>query len=107
MSYHRVDPHLPKALERYGANLSLNEILHYRARHELFDLCFEDSWTSFFLADHLRETDASSAIVLIHLDDHTDMMSTLLEYSRGTLRNVSTSGTVAASFSAPASDVLR
>lgn len=42
------------------------------------DLCLEDSWSGFFVARHLTSGAMGEPLVLIHLDDHTDMMSTLL-----------------------------
>jgi len=50
----------------------------YHQRGETYDLCFEDSWTGWFVASELQERKADEQLNIIHLDDHTDMMSTLL-----------------------------
>ena len=81
MYYHALDPHLPAALKRFDSQIGMDDILSYRSQGKLFDLCFEDSWSGFLIADHLRRSRQTDNLVIIHLDDHTDMMSTLLECS--------------------------
>lgn len=78
MSYHALDPHLAESLQDFSENLGIEEILSYRSRTSLFDLCLEDSWTGSFLADYLGRLDSDQNLVLIHLDHHMDMMPTLL-----------------------------
>jgi hypothetical protein len=79
--YHALDPHLPAALKQFDAHLTMDDIVSYRSHGDVFDLCFEDSWSGYLIADHLRRTRHNDDLVILHLDDHTDMMSTLLEYS--------------------------
>ncbi|WP_305907527.1 hypothetical protein Q9L42_015375 [Methylomarinum sp. Ch1-1] len=90
MYYHTIDPYLSKALGKYKKGMLLGDILDYRSRRASFDLCFEDSWSGYFLADHLGRNDRADDLVLIHLDDHTDMMSTLLERTGEGLTDPST-----------------
>ena len=81
MYYHALDPHLPAALARFDPPVALDDILSYRSLGDLFDLCLEDSWSGWLIAEKLRRARQTDDLVIIHLDDHTDMMSTLLEYT--------------------------
>jgi hypothetical protein len=54
------------------------DVLSYRSSARWFDLYFEDSWTGYFIAKRFQEQSPRQDLVLIHLDDHTDMMPTLL-----------------------------
>jgi len=65
-------------LRDFDKNSAVVDICSYRSSRNLFDLCLEDSWSGYFIADHLRCLAPQEDIVLIHLDDHTDMMPTLL-----------------------------
>lgn len=84
-SHHRADPRLEELLEGFEPGLSIARIGSYRATRRRFDLCLEDSWTGFFVAGALRRLDPQDDLVLVHLDDHTDMMSTLLVVDGDTL----------------------
>ena len=79
--YHAVDPHLASIAGRFDAGLSPSQIATYRAERGPFDLCFEDSWSGYFVANALAAAGGQDDVTLIHLDHHTDMMSTLLELS--------------------------
>jgi hypothetical protein len=79
MYYHAFDPFLSSALERFDPKVKVKDILMYRSSGKIFDLCFEDSWSGYFIAEHLRRGSGDDDLIIIHLDDHTDMMSTLLE----------------------------
>jgi hypothetical protein len=81
MYYHALDPYLTAALARFDPPLTVDDILAYHATGNLFDLCFEDSWSGWAIAEHLRCSPKDEDLVLIHLDDHRDIMSTLLEWS--------------------------
>ena len=84
--YHALDPHLPDALKRFDPQIAVDDILSYRSHGDLFDLCLEDTWSGCLIAKHLRRCRQNDNLIIIHLDDHTDMMSTLLECSHeGTL----------------------
>lgn len=85
MSYHLVDPHLAEALKKVDAGLTLADILSYQSSTERFDLCLEDSWTGHLIARRFSKQGQRDDLVLIHLDDHADMMPTLLCESRDTL----------------------
>jgi hypothetical protein len=81
MYYHALDPHLTAVLARFDPPLAVHDILAYHAPGDLFDLCLEDSWSGWSIAEHLRRGPKDEDLVLIHLDDHRDVMSTLLECS--------------------------
>ena len=81
MSYHCVDPYLPETLKACYDGMKVADVASFRSSQSDFDLCFEDSWTAYFIARRMAEHRAAKEFVLIHLDDHTDMMSTLLSVS--------------------------
>jgi len=86
MTYHGADPWLPAVLAQFDPTLSLDDVATFRQRHDVFDLCFEDSWTACFTAARLAALGRlPDELTLIHLDDHTDMMSTLLSCVDGCL----------------------
>ena len=78
MDYHHVDPYLSETLKNFEPDMTLTDVLSYTSSTRHFDLCFEDSWTGYFIAKRFREQSRGKDLVLIHLDDHTDMMLTLL-----------------------------
>lgn len=90
MRYHHVDPHLPNAMKAFGKDMTTSHIHAYKSDGAVFQLCFEDSWSGYFIAAHLRELGAEDDLVLIHLDDHEDMMPTLLALDEGRLLNPTT-----------------
>lgn len=77
-SYHQADPHLAAALARFKPALTVSDVAAYTSTTPRFDLCFEDSWTGYFIATRFRECPEPRDLLLIHLDDHTDMGPTLL-----------------------------
>jgi hypothetical protein len=85
MSYHLADPHLPEALKEFHPGMALADVPTYTSSDRRFDLCFEDCWTGYFIARRFSRQAPCADLVLIHLDDHTDMMSTLLCLSGKTL----------------------
>jgi len=85
MSYHHVDPYLSEALRKFGQSMTVADVPSFISSTRHFDLCFEDSWTGYFIAKRFRERSRRDDLVLIHLDDHADMMPTLLCRSRETL----------------------
>ena len=85
--YHGGDPHLRAFLQGYNEGLRLDEIESFHSHERHFDLCFEDSWTGYFIANRIRGQRPREDLVLLHLDDHTDMMPTLLERAAGKLRD--------------------
>lgn len=89
-SYHCVDRYLAKALGQCGESLSQADIASYKCSKKSFDLCFEDCWSGFFIADYLRDLGKNQDLVILHLDDHADMMPTLLERSGEGLTNPAT-----------------
>jgi hypothetical protein len=76
MSYHQADPYLQKRLDEML--LGRGEILSYTSRTERIDICFEDSWTGYFIAELFENRRPADSLTIIHLDDHTDLMATLL-----------------------------
>ncbi len=87
MPYHNLDPYLSENLGKFKKDMDSSEIISYRSSRKFFDLCFEDSWSGYFVADELRNRNQQEDLVFIHLDDHTDMMSTLLECSGDVLKD--------------------
>jgi hypothetical protein len=73
-----------------GGDLSNADYANFRAHLEKYDICLEDSWSGYFVARRLAERRTSEPLVLIHLDDHTDMMSTLLSLGSDGLRDPQT-----------------
>jgi hypothetical protein len=87
MSYHFADPYLAHVLEKFTPGLTRDDILSYRSGSGLFDLSFEDSWSGYFIANQFQKNRRHDDLVLIHLDDHSDMMPTLLCRSGNALIN--------------------
>jgi len=87
--YHAFDPFLAAGLTRLRRDLRMEHAQSFRTRAEAcppelqrrwaFDLCLEDSWSGCFIAEWLRASPTADDLVLIHLDHHTDMMSSLLQ----------------------------
>lgn len=77
--YHSIDPFLSDGLTRLRRDLRIDRASSHRTRTAAFDLCLEDSWSGYFVAEWLRTSPTAEDIVFIHLDDHTDMMPSLLE----------------------------
>jgi hypothetical protein len=89
MGYHAIDPHLAAALRRIHPCLEVSDILSFHARVGTVDLCFEDSWSGWFIAQYLPPSNGN--LVVVHLDDHTDMMPSMLEVlPDGGLANIAT-----------------
>lgn len=78
IAYHGNDPYLQVGLDLLGIGGDLASRQGFRQHGELFDLCLEDSWCGLFLSEFASDLDQDAPLNLIHLDDHTDMMSTLL-----------------------------
>ncbi len=90
MSYHSCDPYLLNTLARWGIGPTSTDILEYRVSTPHYDLCLEDSWTSFFISSRFERQRDMRDLLLVHLDDHTDMMPTLLESSEAGLTDPAT-----------------
>lgn len=71
--YHAADPYLAEGLQaldlRHG-----DDMTKWRADRNGLAVCLEDCWSGWFLAEHLDRLPRGDRMVLIHLDDHTDMM---------------------------------
>jgi len=89
-SYYTADPCLAETLEHDWDGLAIGGIQSYRTSARRFDLCFEDSWSGLFVARHLDTFNRHDDLILVHLDDHTDMMPTLLRTSDNGLTDAST-----------------
>jgi hypothetical protein len=87
MSYQLVDPYLPGYLARIG--LARRDVHSYKWITERVDFCFEDSWTGYFIANRLSRH-YQDDLTIIHLDDHSDMMPTLLSLSGDVLTDPTT-----------------
>ena len=77
-SYHEIDPFLEQGLSYCSIDRSRQDPAGYHSSTPLFDVCLEDSWCGFFLAGRIAHLPPEMPLIIIHLDDHTDMMSTLL-----------------------------
>jgi len=77
--YHAIDPCLADGLSRLRKDLRIEHAQSFRTHTPAFGLCLEDSWSGFFVAEWLSTVASADNIVFVHLDHHTDMMSSLLE----------------------------
>ena len=77
--HHDADTELASVLRHFEHGRACEAPLMFTAAKDAFDLCLEDNWTGLFVARELTEWDEREPLILVHLDDHTDMMSTLLE----------------------------
>lgn len=84
--YYDLDPHLPAIMRE----MQIADPLNYRSQQALFDFCLEDSWSGLFMSSWCRSSGDHSDVVLVHLDDHTDMMSLFLECIDDTLQDPAT-----------------
>jgi len=80
-THHRADPDLPQGAAAWGVTGDRG-IGAYRTRRPAHGLTFEDSWSGWVFAETLAELGPREPVVVIHLDDHRDLMPTLLD--RGT-----------------------
>lgn len=92
MLYHAADPHLQEILFNSWGGMPVSKIFQFKENAELFDLCFEDTWSGYFISHQLRSLDRDDDLILIHLDDHTDMMPTLLVNSENLLIDITNGG---------------
>jgi hypothetical protein len=77
--YHAIDPFLPAGLARLRPDLRTADAQSFRTQTSAFDLCLEDSWSGYFVAEWLCRSPGAEDLVFVHLDHHTDLMSSLLE----------------------------
>lgn len=68
-NYFCADKSLLRHASEFGVTTQ-REVQFFREQKQRFDLCYEDCWTGFFLSDVLSE----DALVILHFDDHADMM---------------------------------
>ncbi len=78
LGHHDADPHLAENAYSLPASVTEGEFAGFHARLADYDLCMEDSWTGYFVSRCLAACTSPEPLVMIHLDDHTDMMDTLL-----------------------------
>lgn len=74
--YHQLDSELGHITSSHFGVVDPQSIKDFRQSFEYYDLCFEDCWSGAFIS---RQIEDGEPLVLVHLDDHTDMMPTLLE----------------------------
>lgn len=77
--HYRADDDLPHALRHFAEGRAFHAPLAFAERGDRFDLCLEDNWTGLFVAEAICAWPDREPLIFVHLDDHTDMMSTLLE----------------------------
>jgi len=78
VSHQLIDPDLAVGLRWLGIATDAESRLNFCEERPRFSLALEDSWCGVFLARHLFTLQDDEPLTIIHLDDHTDMMSTLL-----------------------------
>lgn len=78
LDHHFADPSLYQFAGTLPVPVREDQFAGFYTHLPCYDLCLEDSWTGYFLSSCLQQSLSQEPIVLIHLDDHTDMMSTLL-----------------------------
>jgi hypothetical protein len=78
LAHHAADPHLFDSFHMPPVKVCDDEYAEFHVQLSDYDLCMEDSWTGYLVSRHLTEQNIQEPLVFIHLDDHTDMMSTLL-----------------------------
>lgn len=81
--HHAADPGLARSLATFLPAIGADELASFHTRLEHFDLCLEDSWTGKLIAEAIRASTPKDRLTILHLDDHTDMMSTLLSVDTG------------------------
>jgi len=88
LGHHRADPHLTDNVRSLPAPVIDGDYAAFRARLHEYDLCMEDSWTGYFASRCLQsQMLPEEPVVFVHLDDHTDMMPTLLTLTPDGLRD--------------------
>jgi len=90
LSHHDADPHLLDNVSSLPVTVIEGEYAQFHARLSDYDLCMEDSWTGYFASRYLATQTPLEPLVFIHLDDHTDMMATLLVVTSDGLQDPST-----------------
>jgi hypothetical protein len=88
--YHAYDPDLAEVLSRYWPRTGLDAVAAFHRAEARYDLCFEDGWSGLFIARALAGRPSEDDLILLHLDDHTDMMPTLLERRDGVVTDPAT-----------------
>lgn len=83
LHHHTADPGLATSLATFVPKIEADEVASFHTRLEHFDLCLEDSWTGKLIAEAIRASTPENRLTILHLDDHTDMMSTLLSLDTG------------------------
>lgn len=84
-SYHDIDPYLEHGLDALGIDRARQRLGSFHRRDPHFDLSLEDSWSGRSMSESLAPLDHARPLAVLHLDDHTDMMSTMLERSGASL----------------------
>lgn len=85
LAHHKADPHLDKNLNTFAFPIDIENYAECHVSLTKYDFCLEDSWSGYFVAKQIERGCEGESIVFIHLDDHTDMMSTLLLMHEGVL----------------------
>ncbi len=78
LTHHKADPWLLDYLNTLPFDINKDNYAQCHVPLQNYDFCLEDNWTGYFVAKYLSKQTKEQPLVFIHLDDHTDMMSTLL-----------------------------
>lgn len=74
-----VDSNLENGLSWWGSGLTVSDIPLAFRRERKFQLSLNDSWTLFswskWLSNHVEKVGFPSEVIILHVDDHDDLMS--------------------------------
>ncbi|SAL78516.1 hypothetical protein [Caballeronia telluris] len=87
LAHHEADPYLHENADALPVRVRREEHAGFHRSLPDYDLCLEDSWSGYFVARHVTTHASTEPLVFVHLDDHTDMMSTLLTLAPNGLRD--------------------
>lgn len=87
LAHHDADPYLNEYMHLLPAKLINKDLAGFHAVLEEYDICAEDSWSGYFVSQWLKQQSTIEPLIFIHLDDHTDMMSTLLTFEANGLND--------------------
>jgi len=78
-SEYYIDPNIMEGLAWWQSELAISEIPFAVRKEQRFQLSLNDSWTllawSQWLSDYVEKIGLPSEIIILHVDDHDDLMS--------------------------------
>ena len=82
--YHTIDPYLPSILQRLGISHDTQAIYGFREMRQQYSFCLEDVWSGYTIVS-TESLNTYDNVGIIHADDHTDLMPTILQVRDGNL----------------------